>query len=135
MTGEVVKRANRKKLTPKQRVQMYTAQGGKCGCGCGELLNEGGKGDTGEHVWWFVALGNSGKPDKLYRKPCARRKTNGPRGDLNTIAHVKRLAEGRTQRDTINERGPKLRSNSKLQSRGFDKSLSKKMNGEVTRRG
>lgn len=130
-----VTRANRAKLTPKERVQLWQAQRGLCGCGCGEPLRDKDEGVVGEHVWWFVALGNDGKPDKLYRKPCARKKTNGPRGDLNVIAHVKRLAEGRTQADKRAERGPKLRSNAKLKSRGFDKSLSKKMNGTVVRNG
>lgn len=108
-----IKRANRAKLTPKERTAMWAAQQGLCGCG----------------------LGNSGKPDKLYRKPCARKKTNGPRGDLTVIAHVKRLAEGRTQHDRRNERGAKLKSNSTLRSAGFDKSLSKKMNGTVVKNG
>lgn len=130
-----VTRANRAKLTPKERVQLWQAQRGLCGCGCGEPLRDKDEGVVGEHVWWFVALGNDGKPDKLYRKPCARKKTNGPRGDLNVIAHVKRLAEGRTQADKRAERGPKLRANAKIQSRGFDKSLSKKMNGTVVRNG
>lgn len=125
------KRANRKHLTPKERVQMWKDQKGLCGCGCGELLNVNGVGDVGEHVWWFVALGNEEKPDALYRAECAKRKTNGPRGDLNTIAHVKRLAEGRTQYDWRKQRGPKLKSNSKLRSRGFDKSISKKFDGSV----
>jgi hypothetical protein len=129
-----ITRANRAKLTPKERTAMWSAQRGLCGCGCGEPLNQRDEGVVGEHVWWFVSLGNSGKPDKLYRKPCARRKTNGPRGDLNVIAHVKRIAEGRTQHDRRNERGPKLRSNQKLQSKGFDKSLSKSFSGKVSPR-
>lgn len=126
-----IKRANRKRLTPKERVQMYAAQSGLCGCGCGERLNANGKGDTGEHRFWFVALGCDEKPDALYRRECALKKTNGPRGDINTIAHVKRLAEGRTQHDRRQQRGPKLVSNSKLRSRGFDKTLSRKLNGTV----
>ena len=130
-----VTRANRAKLTPKERVQLWQAQYGLCGCGCAEPLRDKDEGVVGEHVWWFVALGNDGKPDKLYRKPCARKKTNGPRRDLNVIADVKRLAEGRTQADKRAERGPKLRANAKIQSRGFDKSLSKKMNGTVVRNG
>lgn len=130
-----VKRANRKYLTPKERVQMYAKQNGLCGCGCGERLNANGKGDVGEHRFWFVALGCDEKPDALYRSECARKKTNGPRGDINVIAHVKRLAEGRTQADKRAKNGPKLKSNSKLRSRGFDRSLSKKMNGKVVPRG
>ena len=130
-----VKRANRKHLTPKDRVRMYADQKGMCGCGCGERLNADGKGDVGEHVWWYVALGNDQKPDKLYRKACALKKTNGPRGDISQIAHIKRLAERRTQADKRDENGPKLRSNGKLRSRGFDKTVSKKMDGTVVRRG
>ncbi len=129
-----IKRANRKKLTPKERVEMWAAQGGQCGCGCGEPLSRK-EGTVGEHRFWFVALGCNEKPDAIFRKPCAMRKTSGPRGDLNVIAHVKRLAEKRTQADRRKVRGPKLVSNAKLRSRGFDKTLSKKMSGEVVRNG
>lgn len=112
-----IRRANRKKLTPKERTQMWAEQKGLCGCGCGEPLRDKDEGIVGEHVWWFVALGNSGKPDKLYRKPCARKKTNGPRGDINTIAHIKRLAEKRTQADHRDERGYSLiQGKSKIES-------------------
>lgn len=130
-----MKRANRKRLTPKQRAEMWQAQGGLCGCGCGMALNYRGKGDTGEHVWWFVSLGNDKLPDALYRRECALKKTNGPRGDINTIAHVKRLRDGRTQHDRRNERGPKLVSNTKLQSPGFPTHITKTMNGKVVPRG
>ena len=99
-------KAKRAKLTPAQRKAKAEEQGGLCGCGCGDPLE--GKGDVGEHVWEFVSLGNDGKPDKLYRKQCARRKTNGPRGDLNTISHIKQLAEGRTQHDRRVKRGYSL---------------------------
>ena len=130
-----VTRANRAKLTPKERVQLWQAQYGLCGCGCGEPLRDKDEGVVGEHVWWFVALGNDGKPDKFYRKPCARRKTNGPRGDLNTISHIKQLAEGRTQYDERKKRGYSLiRGKTKIESSGFDKSLRKTMRGKVERR-
>ena len=128
-----IKRANRKKLTPKERTQMWADQKGLCGCGCGEPLSAD-EGTVGEHRFWFVALGCNEKPDAMFRKPCAMRKTAGPRGDITVIAHVKRLAEGRTQADKRAKHGPKLRSNSKLQSRGFDKSLSKKFDGTVVRK-
>lgn len=128
-----MKRANRKFLTPKERVQMFASQRGLCGCGCGKPL--AGKGDVGEHRFWFVALGCDEKPDALYRADCARKKTNGPRGDINVIAHVKRLRDKRTQADKRATRGPKLKSNAKLQGRGFDKTLSKKMDGSVVKHG
>lgn len=113
-----MKRANRKRLTPKERVEMWQAQFGLCGCGCGVALNNA-EGTVGEHRFWFVALGCDEKPDAIYRKPCALKKTNGPRGDINTIAHVKRLAEDRTQYDWRQQNGPKLRGGGKLQTRGF----------------
>lgn len=113
---------------------MFAKQGGLCGCGCGAPL--AGKGDVGEHRWWFVALGNSEKPDALFLSDCAKRKTNGPRGDLNTISHIKQLAEGRTQHDRRKKRGYSLiQGKTKIESRGFDKSLSKKLSGEVVKRG
>ena len=128
-----IKRGNRKRLTPKERAAMWSRQQGLCGCKCGEPLSKT-EGTVGEH-FWFVCLGNSEKPDALFRKPCALKKTNGPRGDLTVASRVKRYAEGRTQADKRAKNGPKLRSNSKLQSRGFNKSLRKKMNGEVIRNG
>jgi len=102
-----VKRANRKRLTPKERTAMWASQKGLCGCGCGEALNNA-EGVVGEHVWFFVSLGNDAKPDALYRKPCALKKTNGPRGDVNTISHIKQLAEKRTQADKRKARGYSL---------------------------
>lgn len=130
-----VRRTNRQKLTPRERVKLYAKQKGLCGCGCGERLNADGKGEVGEHVWWFVALGNIDKPDALYRAECAKRKTNGPRGDLNTISHIKQLAEGRTQHDRRNERGYSLiQGKTKIENRGFDKKLRKHMDGSVSKR-
>ncbi len=130
-----IKRANRKKLTPKERVQMWADQSGLCGCGCGELLNKA-EGTVGEHKFWFVALGCNEKPDAIFRKPCAMRKTNGPRGDINVIAHVKRLAEQRTQHDRLRKRGYSLiQGKTKIESRGFDRRFKKKFSGEVVRNG
>lgn len=105
--------AKRAKLTPKERVAMWQAQHGLCACGCGEALNNA-EGIVGEHRFWLVCLGNPDKPDGLYRKPCAAKKTNGPRGDLNTAAHIRRIAEGRTQADKRKQAG-----GSRIKGRGF----------------
>jgi len=120
-------KAKRAKFTPAERKAKADAQGGLCGCGCGERLQ--GAGDVGEHVWEFVSLGNDAKPDKLYRKDCARRKTIGPRGDLNTISHIKQLAEGRTQYDKRKKAG-----GSRIKGRGFPKDVRKKMDGTVEKK-
>lgn len=101
-----IKRGNRKRLTPKERTAMWSAQKGLCACGCGIGLSVE-EGTVGEH-YWFVCLGNSEKPDALFRRPCALTKTNGPRGDLTVASRVKRYAEGRTQADKRKKRGYSL---------------------------
>jgi 5-methylcytosine-specific restriction endonuclease McrA len=59
-------------------------------------------------------------------KACHRKKTSGTKAtsagsDIHTIAKVKRLANGGKKR-----RGPKMKS------RGFDKTMSRKMDGSVS---
>lgn len=100
-----------------------------CGCGCGSNLPDDLKGVVGEHTYEFVALGCEEKPDKLFLPACAMRKTAGPRGDLNTIAHVKRLRDGRTQADKRAKRGF-----ASMVSRGFQTMFKKKMDGTVIRK-
>jgi hypothetical protein len=121
-------KAKRAYLTDREHDAMWDAQDGLCGCGCGISLNET-EGVIGEHVWLMVALGNDGKPDKLYRHPCADKKTNGLCGDKWRVAKVKRHREGRTQYDKRKERGFSL-----VRGRGFDKTLSKKFDGTVEKR-
>lgn len=94
-------------LTNKEFLDMWQAQHSLCGCGCGELLNHE-EGTIDEHVWWMVALGNDGKPDKIYRKPCADEKTNGLCGDKWRIAKVKRHRNNKTQADKRRARGYSL---------------------------
>lgn len=117
-------KAKRAYLTPREMQAMLAAQGGRCFAShCGSE----GPHFIAEH-WFPVALGNDKKPDCLLCEECAVKKTYGLRGDISTIAKVKRIAGGRTQYDKRQERG------SRLQSRGFDKSLSKKMDGSVVRK-
>lgn len=95
-----------------------------------------------EH-WETVALGNDGPPDCGVCTGHADMKTYGGAygqqwravgGDIRDIKHTRKLAEGRTQADKRAKNGPKLKSNSKLRSRGFDKSLAKKLDGTVVRK-
>jgi len=90
-----------------------------------------------EH-WTMVAIGNDGPPDCGLCEAHADIKTYGGNdsemwravgGDIRDIHHTRRLAEKRTQHDRRNERGSQMRS------RGFDKTRSKKFNGEVVSRG
>lgn len=114
----------RKYLTPKERKEMYGRQNGRCAsCDIPRPLGN----MIAEH-WLPVALGNQDKPDCLLCVWCADRKTNGTKAttygsDKHAIAKVKRL-RGETKQ------GPKK----KIQSRGFDKTLRKRMDGTVERR-
>lgn len=107
-------KAKRASLSRNERAAMAERQGGLCftwGCI--------GKPEIGEH-WTPVALGNDQKPDCLLCRACAKEKT---RRDVKAIAKVKRL-----------QRGPR-KAKRAIRSRGFDKTKTKKMNGEVVRRG
>ena len=118
----------RRRLTKAERATMTTRQGGCCfNFGCD------GKPEIAEH-YTPVALGNENKPDCLLCRECARRKTNGPRGDLTNIAKAKRISEKRTQYDRRQKRGPLLKSARKLIGRGFDKTLRKLFDGSVVKR-
>lgn len=121
-------KAQRKRLTKAEFKAMWDDQNELCGCGCGLPLSKE-EGTVQEHTF-AVALGNGEKPDAIYRKPCADKKTYGPRGDLTVIARTKRYREARTQFDKRKAAG-----GSRIKSRGFDKSLTKKMNGEVVKNG
>jgi hypothetical protein len=115
----------RRHLTDTERHDMLERQGGLCFAP--KCMSEGPF--IAEH-WTPVALGNDAKPDCLLCIDCAKRKTFGLRGDISNIAKAKRIAEGRTQFDKRAAAG-----GSRIRGRGFDKSLSKKMNGEVIRNG
>ena len=125
--------AKRKGMTAKWRRWLAQQQENRCGCGCGDKLERDA---IGEHTT-PVALGNDKRPDALYNYDCAYAKTYGKPGriggDIRDIAHIKRLAEGRTQFDKRQRNGAKLKSNGRLQGRGFDTSLRRRMDGTVER--
>lgn len=111
----------RARLTKSERAEMLERQAGVCwmpGC-CN-------KGPFIEEHYLPYALSGVPKPDCLLCVPCAFKKTTGPRGDLNVIAHIKRIAEKRTQADKRKARGYSL-----IQGRGFDQSLRKRFDGTV----
>lgn len=116
----------RKRLSPSERAALLQRQGGCCVVwGCSEtrgLIDE----HSTPHVW------TGEKADQLMCVDCHKRKT---RDDIKKIAKVRRIKNGKTQADKRLERGPKLRSNSTLKSRGFDRSLKKSLSGKVSRRG
>lgn len=114
--------AKRASLTTKEREAMAVAQNYICACGCGQTL---GRRRVAEH-WQPVALGNSNKPDAIFRADCAATKT---KRDMGIIAKVKRIFFGNTQFDKRKRAG-----GTRLAKREFDKNLSKKFDGSVERR-
>ncbi len=124
---EPVQPTKRRKLTPAERGMLLHRQGGYCGCGCDHtLFNE-----NDPRIWWAMIdehilpleLGGSNDLSNraLYLVDCAKAKT---RDDIKRIAKARRIRKRETE-------GAKP---SRMQSRGFDKRLRKKLSGEVVRR-
>ena len=114
----------RQYLTPREKLAMLRAQGWKCVCreGCGQPLWPGAP------VRWDhrppLALGGTRKPNQGVTPHCHDRLT---KHDFSMI----RKAD-RQQKAFLGLKKPKR--GPKIPSRPFDKSLRKKMNGEVVAR-
>lgn len=88
-----------------------------------------------EHVRALGLLGSNDLLNRsLYRKPCAKLKTD--ESDLPRIAKAKRQAGEKGQKARRDRRGGSMipASNKPLQSRGFDKTKTQKMDGTVVPR-
>ena len=107
----------RRVLTKYEYALIFLQQSGLCGCGCGERL-EAGQVDE-EHT--IPNAIKPGKPDALWRRECHKQKT---KRDAAVIAKTKRLA-GETGQ---------TRTKRKIQSRGFDGTLSRGFDGKVRRK-
>jgi len=111
---------------------MRIAQKGLCGCGCKRPL---GKRVIAEHTL-PVGLGNVLKPDALYRWGCAYLKTVNV--DLPAITKADRQGQRKGQAARRAKRKsegkpPLLQGRGFEGSRGFPKTLRKKLNGTVER--
>ena len=124
MTRERVVIEKRKPLTRAEFGQLMIDQEGKCDCGCGEKLQPMTEGVIDEHR---VALALGGTNDltnrHLFRKPCARRKTD--QKDTPAIAKVKRIVA--REDGTRRPRKP-------IPSPGFDTSKTRGFDGKVRSR-
>lgn len=95
----------RKPLTRAQAIHLAIVQMGICGCGCGEALDPLGEGCIDEHQRALGLLGSNDLANRrLYRKPCASKKT-GKGGDLTAIAKAKRQGGEAGQYARRKERG------------------------------
>ena len=116
----------RKPLTKRQWAFLFHKQEGLCGCGCGQKMNALSDKITDEHVKPLSMGGTNDLSNReLWLTECTKPKTAGE-------ATVRAKAERQSGRKGQYARRKK--NGSKLQSRGFDKSLRKKMNGKVERK-
>jgi len=126
----------RKALTRVQLIQLMLDQEGKCGCGCGVKLDPRGEGVIDEHLIprELSEPGHQGERDdlsnrRLFRKPCASKKTTGT--DIPQINKAKRQGLERGQQARLARRGKGLiparinawpaKGSVKIQSRGFER--------------
>jgi 5-methylcytosine-specific restriction endonuclease McrA len=116
----------RKPLTRSQIAEITLRQLGKC-ARCSERLDFATKGAVIDEHLHPLADGGTNETDNraFYCKPCAKPKTAKEARDRGKS---KRIAEGRTQADRRAQRGPTIKS------RGFDRTLKRRMDGTVTRR-
>lgn len=68
----------RERLTKFEYAVIFLNQKGRCGCGCGERLEEG-KVDE-EHT--IPNYFKPGKPDSLWRRSCHKKKTDKDKADI-----------------------------------------------------
>lgn len=112
----------RRVLSRRQTIELAVRQNGRCGCGCGVKLDALKEGVIDEHIIPLELTGSNDLENRaLFRKPCAAKKTTD---DFAKIAKAKRLAG-----ETCTK--PKGRP---IQSRGFDKTVSRKFDGSVVAR-
>jgi len=121
----------RKPLTRVQFGQLMIDQNGRCACGCNEKLQPMAEGVIDEHVIPLGLLGSNELTNRrLYRKPCAKAKTNAKGGDIPRIAKAKR------QHDACKVREADEIPVSRLQSAPFPSKSDKYrgVNGKVVSR-
>lgn len=129
---ELPKPGPRKALTRVQILQLAIRQKLLCGCGCGDPLEPK---CIDEHVVPRETL-PADRCDHidnraLVNEPCAKAKTVG---DQAVIAHWRRARGDSGQVKRRKKRGPRLKSNQKIRSRGFNKTQRKPFNGKVVPR-
>lgn len=121
----------RKPLTRSQIAEITLRQQGKC-LRCDERLDFATKGAVIDEHLVPLADGGTNETDNraFFCRPCAKPKTAKEARDRGKS---KRIAEGRTQADRRAARKSEGRHRP-IPSRGFDKSLRKRMDGRVVRK-
>lgn len=120
----------RRKLTPAQRAVLWNRQNGKCACGCDEPLTGKTSIDEDEHeIARWISGDDSLANRRLMLKGHHAKKTAE---DQRIIAKIKRQIAKAA--GTWRSNRKKIRGRTKIESRGFDKTLRKKLDGTVERR-
>jgi len=102
----------RESFTKKELLTQWLVQEGRCYCGCNTKLEPGNYIEEHDPPLRLRGPKQSGKPDYLLYRPCAKTKTNGTEGttynsDRNKIARQKHREK------------PKEKKPSTMKSRGF----------------
>jgi 5-methylcytosine-specific restriction endonuclease McrA len=107
-------------MTPKRRAELLLAYGGRCNRCRGKIM--AGQRWIANHILplEFGGRDEIGNLEPLHEDPCDK---------ATTSADLKRIAKMRRQAKMSDEREP-----SQLQSRGFEKNLTKRMDSSVVRR-
>jgi len=114
----------RRPLTRAEFGQLMIDQEGRCACGCGEKLQPMTEGVIDEHLRALALLGTNALDNRaLYRKPCARKKTDEQ--DTPRIAKAKAQAGETGQYARRQKRG-----HGSIKSPGFQP-RNRKLNGTV----
>lgn len=100
---------------------MYEAQDGLCGCGCSEPMDMA---DVQIDHLVSLFLGGAHDPSNWVAKKSAHHRTKSA-AEAAVHAKVKRL---------IRKADPETRKPPTMRSRGFEKSLRKRMSGKVEKR-
>lgn len=118
----------RRPLTRAEFGQLMIDQEGRCACGCGEKLQPMTEGVIDEHLRALALLGTNALENRaLYRKPCARKKTDEQ--------DTPRIAKAKAQGGETGQYARRLkRGHGSIQSRGFDKTRTKRFDGSVVSR-
>jgi len=115
----------RKPLTRVQFATLLLEQSGRCGCGCGKRLQPDRIID--EHLNPLDSLGSNDLSNRsLWDQDCSRAKT---------AADVKASAKGRRLRNECGQAKRRAERGGSIKSRGFDRTLRKRMDGTVVRVG
>lgn len=127
MNREPVTIEPRRPLTRRETIELAVAQLGKCGCGCGVKLDALREGVTDEHRIPLAQGGTNALTNReLWRTPCAVKKTKKDAGDIAKARRIEARENG-----TRRERQPIPQHVNGLQSRGFDATKSRGLDGQV----